>query len=228
MPAQSRPPLGHEPLQTSSVPQMRSAPSHYLSSLDFHSPYRQMNSFSFGKPVSPSGAHPPAHRHSRSHSRNSSVSLPMSLSTPISLTTNDSPPHSPTRNSITGGKRNSHHRRLSSVSTRRESADLMGVSLPSIPLSSSEDNINLGDKDSIRRRALLALEGKESGSNFSVEIPELDAPDVPKRSFDFRTYDQFLPLASFVKMRFSFQAVLPPWHGSWIRWRAQQHDGQQA
>ena len=65
----------------------------------------------------------------------------------------------------------------------------MGVSLPSIPLSSSEDNINLGDKDSIRRRALMALEGRESSCSFSVEIPELDAPDVAKRSFDFRTYD---------------------------------------
>lgn len=66
----------------------------------------------------------------------------------------------------------------------------MGVSLPSIPLSSSEDNINLGDKDSIRRRALMALEGRDAGGNFSVEIPELDAP---KRNFDFRTYDQHLP-----------------------------------
>ena len=64
----------------------------------------------------------------------------------------------------------------------------MGVALPSIPISSSEDNINLGDKDSIRRRALWALEGRDSGGSFSVEIPELDQPEVPKRSsFDFRT-----------------------------------------
>ena len=42
----------------------------------------------------------------------------------------------------------------------------MGVSLPSIPKSSSEDNINLGDKDSVRRRALWALEGKDAGGSF--------------------------------------------------------------
>ena len=150
-----------------------------------------MNAFSFGKPLSPAGTRPTsAHRHSRSHSRNSSVSVPVSLPTPVSITTNDSPPHSPTRSSLVGSKRNSHHRRRSSVSPRRESADLMGVSLPSIPLSSSDDNINLGDKDSIRRRALMALEGKDAGGSFSVEIPELDAPDVPKRSFEFRTYYQ--------------------------------------
>ena len=62
----------------------------------------------------------------------------------------------------------------------------MGVSLPSIPKSSSEDNINLGDKDSVRRRALWALEGKDAGGSFSVEIPELDAPEILKRNFDFR------------------------------------------
>ena len=74
----------------------------------------------------------------------------------------------------------------------------MGVSLPSIPLSSSEDNINLGDKDSIRRRALWALEGKDSAGSYSVEIPELDAPEVPKRSsFDFRMYTPItLPVVS--------------------------------
>lgn len=66
----------------------------------------------------------------------------------------------------------------------------MGVSLPSIPISSSEDNINLGDKDSIRRRALWALEGKDARGTFSVEIPELDAPEPPKRTFDFREYSQ--------------------------------------
>ncbi|RDX53044.1 hypothetical protein OH76DRAFT_1343716 [Lentinus brumalis] len=151
----------------------------------------RMTAFSFGKPVSPTGiTHSAPPRHSRSHSRNSSVSVPISLPTPVSTSMNDSPPHSPTRSSISGAKRNSHHRRRSSVSTRRESADLMGVSLPSIPLSSSEDNINLGDKDSIRRRALMALEGRDAGGSFSVEIPELDAP---KRSFDFPSKPSFPP-----------------------------------
>ncbi|PIL36669.1 hypothetical protein GSI_00358 [Ganoderma sinense ZZ0214-1] len=153
----------------------------------------RMSSFSFGKPVSPSGANLPS-RHSRSHSRNSSVSVPPSLPTSVSTPSmNDSRSQSPTRNSISGAKRNSHHRRRSSVSTRRESADLMGVSLPSIPISSSEDNINLGDKDSIRRRALWALEGKDARGTFSVEIPELDVPEAPKRSFDFPTKPSFPP-----------------------------------
>lgn len=71
---------------------------------------------------------------------------------------------------------------------------MMGVSLPTLPQSISEDNINLGDKDSVRRRALWALEGKPDAGHFSVEIPELDAPEVPKRSFDFRAY--FLPASS--------------------------------
>ncbi|KAL1937564.1 hypothetical protein VTO73DRAFT_13059 [Trametes versicolor] len=159
----------------------------------------RMTSFSFGKPQSPSDSTAPKPtRHSRSHSRNSSVSTPMPLATPApshaSLSSiSDSPPHSPTRTSIGGSKRNSHHRRRSSVSTRRESADMMGVSLPTLPQSISEDNINLGDKDSVRRRALWALEGKPDAGHFSVEIPELDAPEVPKRSFDFPSKPSFPP-----------------------------------
>lgn len=63
----------------------------------------------------------------------------------------------------------------------------MGFSLPAVS-SSKEDNINLGDKDSIRRRALLALEGKTDVGSFSkVEIPELNTPDIEKR-FDFRAF----------------------------------------
>ena len=77
----------------------------------------------------------------------------------------------------------------------------MGVSLPSIPTSSSEDNINLGDKDSIRRRALWALEGKDVRGTFSVEIPELDTPEAPKRSFDFRAYFSLPSANSVVNVR---------------------------
>lgn len=69
-------------------------------------------------------------------------------------------------------KRNSHHRRRSSVSTRHESAELMGMSVPSLPHATTEDNINLGEKDSIRRRALLALEGKPDVAFNKVEIPD--------------------------------------------------------
>lgn len=82
-------------------------------------------------------------------------------------------------------KRNSHHKRRSSVSTRNESAEMMGVSVPELPQSKSEDNINLGDKDSIRRRALWALEGKPDASYSKVEIPELMSPDGD--GFDFCT-----------------------------------------
>jgi len=64
---------------------------------------------------------------------------------------------------------------------------MMGVSLPDLPALNTEDNINLGDKDSIRRRALWALEGKPDAGAFSpVEIPELTTPEVEKRLFEFR------------------------------------------
>lgn len=63
----------------------------------------------------------------------------------------------------------------------------MGVSIPELTPSNSEDNINLGDKDSIRRRALWALEGKPDSGSFSrVEIPELTTPELERR-MDFRT-----------------------------------------
>lgn len=66
---------------------------------------------------------------------------------------------------------------------------MMGVSQSSIAPSSSDDNINLGDKDSIRRRALWALEGKGDVGVFSrVEIPELGEPEHAKRQFEFRKF----------------------------------------
>jgi predicted nucleic acid-binding Zn-ribbon protein len=70
------------------------------------------------------------------------------------------------------------------VSTRHESAEMMGVSVPDLPPSSSSDNFNLGEKDSIRRRALLALEGKTDHSFNKVEIPELTTPVMESKSFD--------------------------------------------
>ena len=145
----------------------------------------------------PPDAKPASRRssHSRSHSRNHSMSIsslstsasaPMTLMTPAKL---ESPPPSPHRSSMSSSKRNSHHRRRSSVSTRHESAELMGVSLPPTPVSSSDDNINLGDKDSIRRRALWTLEGKTDVGSFSkVNIPELTSPDTTQRPFEFRTH----------------------------------------
>ncbi|KAJ3524627.1 hypothetical protein NM688_g8530 [Phlebia brevispora] len=136
--------------------------------------------------------------HARSHSRSRSVSVPTHVSsacpTPATATvaTPDGPPASPPL-STTNSKRNSHHRRQSSVSTRRESAEVMGVSLPAIPVSNTEDNINLGDKDSIRRRALWTLEGKTDVGAFSkVEIPELDSAQMEKR-FEFPTKPSYPP-----------------------------------
>lgn len=62
---------------------------------------------------------------------------------------------------------------------------MMGVSLPDLPTVHSEDNINLGDRDSIRRRALLALEGKPDLAFSKVEIPDITSPDTIK-TFEFR------------------------------------------
>jgi len=157
----------------------------------------------------------PGHRHQRSHSRNTSISSSTSLGHTLSSSRSSglqessrfsfgslSSPSSNSTLSSSGSasslasagpappagppsKRNSHHRRLSSVSTRRESAELMGVSLPDLPAPSFEDNVNFGEKDSIRRRALWALEGKPDLSFNKVEIPELTTPVVEKMMFDF-------------------------------------------
>jgi len=48
--------------------------------------------------------------------------------------------------------------------------------------------MSLGDKDSVRRRALWALEGKSSADGFSpVEIPELSTPEIERRISELRT-----------------------------------------
>jgi hypothetical protein len=63
----------------------------------------------------------------------------------------------------------------------------MGVSLPDLPAVHTDDNVNLGDKDSIRRRALWALEGKPDLAFSKVEIPDITSPDLT-RSFEFREF----------------------------------------
>ncbi|KAF8556247.1 hypothetical protein OG21DRAFT_1483173 [Imleria badia] len=124
------------------------------------------------------GGEPPQtfarHSHGRSRSRNNSISSATESNASLSA------------------RPVSHHHRRSSVSTRRESAELMGVSLPELPPAHSDDNINLGDKDSIRRRALWALEGKPDLAFSKVEIPDIPSSDTTK-PFEFPTKPSFPP-----------------------------------
>lgn len=141
---------------------------------------------------------PQRHKHSRSHSRNASISssvssLPSFMSTSKSTSSIDASAGS---NPQPSSKRNSHHRRRSSVSTRIESAEMMGVPVPDFPSSTSDDNINLGEKDSIRRRALWALEGKPDVSFSKVEIPELSTPVMEKMMFDLGISDPSILMIS--------------------------------
>ncbi|KAI6035550.1 hypothetical protein F5J12DRAFT_934248 [Pisolithus orientalis] len=145
------------------------------------------------------GGSAPAHTlsklsHRRSHSRNNSISLSISTSVPsVPAFDFSSSTHVPSN--VAQTKRGSHHKRRSSVSTRRESAELMGVSVPDLPSAHSDDNINLGDRDSIRRRALLALEGKPDLAFSKVEIPDITSPDATK-TFDFPTKSAFPPTSA--------------------------------
>ncbi|KAJ3777442.1 hypothetical protein FB446DRAFT_634096 [Lentinula raphanica] len=145
----------------------------------------RFESFKLGKPLPASMSLKQQHRHSRSHSRNASISSVASLPLTASKSMNSYDPSPlPTTNSmpVLSSKRNSHHRRRSSVSTRHESAEIMGF--PDLPASSSEDSVT--EKDSVRRRALWALEGKHDDASYSkVEIPELSTDENEKKAFDF-------------------------------------------
>lgn len=88
----------------------------------------------------------------------------------------------------------------------------MGVSLPELSPSHSDENINLGDKDSVRRRALWALEGKTDLRPFSkVEIPELNTPEIERRMADFRACTQHSDYIMLMSRQSSEQAVFPSW-----------------
>jgi len=65
--------------------------------------------------------------------------------------------------------------------------------MPDLPVSKSDDNVNLGDKDSIRRRALWALEGKPDVSYSKVEIPELMSPEKENSCFNFPSKPSYPP-----------------------------------
>lgn len=161
----------------------------------------RFESFKLGNPI-PKTDMKSTHRHahSRSLSRNLSVSSSLpglsfsSVSNSTKPMSETSPPSPPAAMFTTPAvKRNSHHRRRSSVSTRHESADMMGVSVTDLPLSLSDDNINLGDKDSVRRRALWALEGKPDDNSCSkVEIPDISTPELNKK-FEIPAKPTFTP-----------------------------------
>lgn len=99
----------------------------------------------------------------------------------------------------------------------------MGVSLPELPSAHSDDNINLGDKDSIRRRALWALEGKPDLAFSKVEIPDITSPDIAK-PFEFREYRLSTLFLNTVHFRYSHQTFISTWFWSqrdhWLRWQA--------
>ncbi|KZW04419.1 hypothetical protein EXIGLDRAFT_828291 [Exidia glandulosa HHB12029] len=122
----------------------------------------------------------PARPQRRSHSRSESISSQIFPNTP----TDSNPP------SAARSRPNSSHKRNSSVSNRRESAELMGIQLP------PEDPATK-DLDPVRR-ALLALEGKGASSSprnsftnriAKVQIPDFDA--VEKSDFSERESSRY-------------------------------------
>lgn len=95
----------------------------------------------------------------------------------------------------------SHHRRRSSVSTRRDSVDMMGFDPATLKAENDKDDVA-----KVRERALLALEGKTPRPGKSrtvpeivahigfskVEIPDWKTPDV-ERSFDWNSEHMVSP-----------------------------------
>ncbi|CAE6356928.1 unnamed protein product [Rhizoctonia solani] len=91
----------------------------------------------------------------------------------------------------------SHHRRRSSVSTRRDSVDMMGFDPAALNALKTLGENDKDDVSKVRERALLALEGKAPVAKAraipeiipnmgftKVEIPEWKTPDV-ERTFDW-------------------------------------------
>jgi hypothetical protein len=84
-------------------------------------------------------------------------------------------------------------------------------------LRTTEDNASLGDKDSIRRRALMALEGNsELGSFSTMALPDLGTPEPAKPEFSFCTFSHracLLPARSWTFR--SDDQVVPPAQLEW-------------
>lgn len=143
---------------------------------------------------------PSSHSKRRSHSRGTSIaSIDDIFGQPSSSI--PSPPRS---------RPSSHHRRVSSVSTRRESAEVMGISLP-------EDGNNDGSKADMHLRALFALEGKASSplsTSFGftkVELPDFNAETEKKQEPSFKPL--FNLNNSLAGKRDSFGKLLTPASG---------------
>ena len=92
----------------------------------------------------------------------------------------------------------------------------MGLAVPDLPVSLSDDNIHMGDKDSVRRRALWALEGKPDVPYSKVEIPELSTLENEK-AFEFRECTLISQLVRwFAHLHCSYQAFFPSWSRCWV------------
>ena len=100
----------------------------------------------------------------------------------ISVSSLQSSPSSPVRSSRPAS---GHHRRQSSVSSRRESHEIMGISVPN----DVNDENQGGDS---RQRALWALEGNKSAASGhasallgfnKVEIPDWKTPEVEQQEY---------------------------------------------
>ncbi|KAG8987978.1 hypothetical protein FRB90_003044, partial [Tulasnella sp. 427] len=148
-----------------------------LANPNFHFPGRQnMTASTTSAPSSPTplstSSDVKSKRRSSSHSRQLSLSNSSSQSSPTS----------PARPTSTSRPVSGHHRRQSSVSSRRESREIMGLASPT---DTSEESFS-GDS---RQHALWALEGKTSVVSgltlgFSkVEIPDWQTPDGEKEEF---------------------------------------------
>ncbi|KDQ20625.1 hypothetical protein BOTBODRAFT_50697 [Botryobasidium botryosum FD-172 SS1] len=137
-------------------------------------------------PPAPAQPQQPARKRRNSHSRSDSVSLSIPMSGPPMQTKAPAAPSSPGSNSPPPGAhsstaRPSHHRRQSSVSTRRESADVMGVIAPVDHELESGSLNGRAPGDESRANALRALEGINLVTGFAkVEIPEWKTPDAEK------------------------------------------------
>lgn len=97
--------------------------------------------------------------------------------------------------SSAGRSRPTHHRRRSSVNTRGESAELMGITLPELPVTTSQKNVNFCN-NSFQRR-VNALDSHEfSLVTKTVEIPILDSDGVPQKPVmreSMLFHDTFVP-----------------------------------